>query len=183
MADLTTLANVKAWLNVKTSTDDTLLDRLISACSTFVQSWLNRQILTATSTEVRHGEGGTRLLLANYPVTAVQSLTINGRTIPPAADSTSPGYLFDDMEIALVGYEFCRGNFNVQVEYTAGFATVPLDIEQAVIETIGLRYKEKDRIGQNSISQGGQITTSFMIKDLTPATLTTLTQYRRVVPL
>jgi hypothetical protein len=44
--DLTTLADVKAWLqtgqNPFPATDDALLTRLITAASQFVQSWLGR---------------------------------------------------------------------------------------------------------------------------------------------
>jgi hypothetical protein len=43
--DLTTLADVKAWLQTGQSafpaTDDALLTRLITAASQFIQTWLN----------------------------------------------------------------------------------------------------------------------------------------------
>ena len=46
--DLTTLADVKAWLQTGQSafpvTDDALLTRLITAASQLIQTWLNRQI-------------------------------------------------------------------------------------------------------------------------------------------
>ena len=46
--DLTTLADVKAWLQTGQSafpaTDDALLTRLITAASQFIQTWLNRRI-------------------------------------------------------------------------------------------------------------------------------------------
>jgi len=49
--DLTTLADVKAWLQTGQSafpaTDDALLTRLITAGSQYIQSWLNRQIALA----------------------------------------------------------------------------------------------------------------------------------------
>src|SRR5437660_3015209 len=49
--DLTTLTDVKAWLQVGQNpfpaTDDALLQRLITASSHFILSWLNRQISSA----------------------------------------------------------------------------------------------------------------------------------------
>ena len=47
-ADLTTLADVKAWLQTGQSpfpaTDHAILTRLITAASRYIQTWLNRQI-------------------------------------------------------------------------------------------------------------------------------------------
>ena len=49
--DLTTLADVTAWLqtgqNPFPSVDDALLTRLITTASRFIESWLDRQILSA----------------------------------------------------------------------------------------------------------------------------------------
>ena len=46
--DLTTLADVKAWLQTGQAafpaTDDALLTRLVVAASQYIQTWLNRQI-------------------------------------------------------------------------------------------------------------------------------------------
>src|SRR5229473_7371977 len=86
--DLTTLADVKVWLqtgqNPFPATDDALIQRLITAASQFIQSWLKRQVVSADWFEVRDGTGGQLMVLANSPVTAVLSLSIDGLTIPPA---------------------------------------------------------------------------------------------------
>jgi hypothetical protein len=59
--DLTTLADVKAWLQTGQSafpvTDDALLTRLITAASQVIQTWLNRQIALQDWTEIRDGAG------------------------------------------------------------------------------------------------------------------------------
>src|SRR5712675_2084287 len=99
--DLTTLADVKAWLqtgqNPFPATDDALLTRLISAASEFIQNWLGRQIAAADWLEIRDGTGGQLLAFANIPVTAILSLSIDGLAIPPApADGSGfgAGYTF-----------------------------------------------------------------------------------------
>src|SRR5215475_696282 len=55
--DLTTLADVKAWLQTGQSafpsTDDALLTRLITAASQLIQTWLNRKIALQDWIEVR----------------------------------------------------------------------------------------------------------------------------------
>src|SRR5438876_10147425 len=132
--DLTTLADVKAWLqtgpNPFPATDDALLQRLVTAASQFIQSWLGHQIAAADWLEVRDGTGGQLLVLANSPVTAVLSLSIDGLAIPPApADGGfDAGYTFTATELALRGYVFTRRSHNVIVTYTAGYPTTPPDL-------------------------------------------------------
>src|SRR5690349_16353825 len=98
--DLTTLDHVKAWLKTGQGafpdSDDALLTRLISAASSFIESWLDRRIAATDWQEVRDGTGGQRLAFANFPVSAVLSLSIDGLAIPPApADGgCGPGYVF-----------------------------------------------------------------------------------------
>ena len=114
--DLTTLADVKAWLQTGQSafpaTDDALLTRLITAASQFIQTWLNRQIASQDWIEVRDGLGNavgpseTRYPFAAFPVTAVSSVVVDGVTFrrsrslhsgssadlvpPPKRDTCSP---------------------------------------------------------------------------------------------
>ncbi len=188
--DLTTLANVKGWLSppLTTTTDDALLTRLITAASQFIQTWLGRQIAPQSWSETRDGDGGTRLVFANAPVTAVASLTIDGLAIPPAPNATTPGYVFSPTVLYLRGsiigpatdiYRFTRGVQNVAIQYTAGYAATPPEIEQACIELVGLRYKERDRIGHVSKSLSGE-TVTFATKDMSDDIRTVLEQYKRV---
>ena len=96
--DLTTLADVKAWLQTGQAafpaTDDALLTRLVTAASQYIQTWLNRQIASADYLEMRDGTGGHRLQFACFPVTAVLSLTIDGQAVPAAASVNAAGYRF-----------------------------------------------------------------------------------------
>jgi hypothetical protein len=182
--DLTTLANVKAYLSppLTTTADDALLTRLVTAASQFIQSWLNRAIASTSYTETRNGTGGTRLFLRKRPVTAVAALTIDGVAIAPSAPPPlGAGYLFDDSSVYLIGHCFAKGAQNVTVQYTAGFAATPPEIEQACIALVALRYKERDRIGQQSKNIGGE-SVSFQPKDMPADVATILDQYRNVVP-
>src|SRR6185312_554641 len=106
--DLTTLANVKAWFSppLTTTADDTLLTRLISAASQYIQAWLGRQIASQSYMETRDGAGGRKLVLANAPVTAVATLSIDGIAIPPAAGPSAAGYVFSATTIYLQSYLF-----------------------------------------------------------------------------
>ena len=117
--DLTTLADVKAWLQTGQSafppTDDGLLTRLITAASQYIQTWLNRRISVGDYLEVRDGTGGQRLQFACFPVSAVLTLAIDGIVIPPAlaltpsAGSTT-GYAFSSDRTRFAWVSFCAGS-------------------------------------------------------------------------
>ncbi len=186
--DLTTLANVKAWLqtgqNAFPDTDDLLLARLITAASQFIESWLNRQIAPGDWQEVRDGSGGQRLAVANFPVSAVLSLSIDGLAIPPAPSDGGygAGYVFTPTELALRGFVFTRRPQNVIVTYTAGYAATPPDIAQACIELVCLRYRERTRIGEVSRALGGGETVNYSRQDMSDDVKLLLSQYRALAP-
>lgn len=187
--DLTSLADVKAWLQTGQSafptTDDGLLARLISAASQYVQTWLNRRIPMADYLEVRDGTGGQRLQFACFPVSAVLSLTIDGIAIPPAptpspSTVSASGYVFSSTELALRGYKFVRGAQNVVFSYTAGYSAIPPELAQACIELVALRYRDRQRIGEISKTVGGGETVNYSQKDMSAAISTLLQHYRAV---
>ena len=179
--DLTTLANIKAWFSppLVTTADDALLTRVITAASQYIQSWLGRQIASQSYTETRDGAGGRKLVLANAPVTAVATLSIDGIAIPMASSPSAAGYVFSATTIYLQSYLFTPGYQNVAVAYTAGYAVTPPELEQACIELVSLRYKERDRIGQVSKNLSGE-TISFTQKDVPADVETVLEQYKRI---
>jgi hypothetical protein len=186
--DLTTLADVKAWLqtgqNPFPAADDALLSRLITAASQFIESWLGRPVLSADWLELRDGTGGQVMPFANSPVPAVLYLSIDGLAIPPAPPDGgfAAGYSFTATELALRGYVFTRRSQNVIVTYTAGYATVPPGIAQACIELVCQRYRERTRIGEVARSLGGNETVRYSQQDMSDPVKTLLSQYRAVAP-
>lgn len=181
--DITTLANVKDWLDIPAdqTDDDALLGRLITAASGWLESWLNRRILLADYAELRDGSGGATLSLKHYPVVSVASVEIDGRIVPAAVSATAPGWRVVGRRLTLYGYAFTRGVGNVAVAYTAGYVDVPPEIEQATIELVGLRYRSRKRIGLTSEAFAQQ-TTGYSQADMPSETRTALEQYRNVVP-
>lgn len=173
---------------------DTLLSRLITACSTFIQSWLNRTIALANYVETRNGTGGQVMMLQNYPVTAVSAVTVDGIAVqprPPLGAGSSGVYTFngcpggwvnDDMSIMYSGGCFPRGYQNVVISYTAGYASTPPDIEQACIDMIGDWFRYIDRIGKKSQGIEGQ-TTAFVDVPIPSRALGVLQQYRKITPI
>jgi hypothetical protein len=186
--DLCQLSDVTAWLqtgqNLFPATDDALLTRVITAASQFIQSWLQRQIAVSDWIELRDGNGGQRMSFANFPVSAVLALSIDGITIPPAPTTGGfgAGYVFSSTELALRGYVFSRRAQNVIVTYTAGYASVPPDIAQACIELVCQRYRERSRIGEVSKALMSGETVTYSQKDMSDDVKTLLQQYQVVAP-
>ncbi len=155
--DLTTLAKFKAWYNIKpTSTDDDdLIGDLISAASLDILSYLDRKsVLRETYPEYRDGTGGFKMLLNQWPVLSVNSLTINGLA-QNAAVQPNTGYFLDPWDGFLpgrpqyitfignnsyplispplsCGWGFVRGQRNVYINYDAGYS---IENEAATIPT------------------------------------------------
>jgi hypothetical protein len=74
---------------------------------------------------------------------------------------------------------FEAGASNVYLEYVAGYDPIPSEIEQACIDLVSLRYRERDRIGLTSKSLAGESIT-FNTREFSDAVGSTLVQYKRV---
>jgi hypothetical protein len=205
--DLATLADVKAWLQTGQSafpaTDDALLTRLITAASQFIQTWLNRRILSQDWIEIRDGLGGplgrndVRYQFGAFPVSGVSLVVVDGLTIqpipasPPAQLSvavvstfaTQAGYLFTPTQLVIRGYVVPRKAGCVTLQYTAGYPAVPFELAQACIELVALRYRERSRIGEIARAIGGGETVSYSQKDMSDSIKTLIQQYRTVAPI
>lgn len=182
MTDLTTLDSFKAYYGVVGSADDAAIQNLITAYSAYVQQWMNRRILTASYVETYNGRDNVAQALRQYPVTAVSSVVVDGVAIPARSTNPGLGYFFDDDSVILSGYVFTRGRSNVTISYTAGYATVPVEIAQAVNELVGLRYALRDKQGWSSKSLAGE-TVSLITRDFPESVRTILNNWRAVVPL
>lgn len=93
--NLTTLANVRAWVGSQpaVTTDDALLTRLIAEASRLIMNYLCRAELGLTTiTETISGRGTQKVQLSNWPVIAVNSLSINGVSVPASTGPTIWGY-------------------------------------------------------------------------------------------
>jgi hypothetical protein len=182
--DLCTLADLKAWLPNQGNNDDVNLQGLITNGSLQVLQYINRpHILVSTLgtlNESYDGNDSDRLLPRSFPVITVSSVTVDGNPIPQASAPWLPGFAWDGRRILLRGFLFTRGVQNVQVSYTAGYLTVPLDLKQAAIESFALAYRQRTHIGERSNSMSGQVTLAFDMSDVPPRSMNVFNQYRRL---
>lgn len=186
--DLTTLATVKAYLGVPNTASDAVLQTLITAYSGATEGYISRLLSQASYNEWRDGNGGDQIMLINYPVTAVASVTVYPLTTSyvPVTDPLSNGYRQFDVSrgdgrlIVLTQACFTRGRRNVNIQYTAGYvntAAVPADLQEAVCELVSLSFKRRDWIGKKSQALAGE-TISYDTAALPEPIAMTLQRYR-----
>lgn len=182
--DLTTLAAVKASLNLTSSAQDTQLGSLITAISTFIVTELGRGILTATYTEVRTGNGKSSMMLKNWPVKSITKVEWPAGSIAVAGDQFlgTPGIDHDDRNLILVGYALEYGA-PIRITYSAGYDVVPADISLVVAELVAEAYSQAGHRGETSHSTNGTTTVSFDTKAMHAAIERRLFNYQAVAPL
>ena len=185
MPDLTTLDNVKAWLPdmASVTTSDALLARLITAASQAVCVYTGRADFGVQGySEVYDGAARPILVLRQWPAVEVDAVGFSDGAAPSAFSLEPPLAGGGAQRLTLVQGVFPRGVSNVTVAYQAGYAATPPDVEQAVIELVGERFRARDRIGLSAKTLGGQETTAFATKAFNDTIAALLTPYRRVVP-
>ena len=123
--DLTNLYLLKTWLGIAITdtVSDTVFSDLITGISADIRSDISRGIFPVNTYSVNlNGNGKCKLFLPNYPIYAVNSLTINGANIPARPAYPLTGYVINPTYIELVGYYFNKGVQNVSLTYQAGYA-------------------------------------------------------------
>jgi hypothetical protein len=159
-----------------------------------MQGLIGRDIRSKSHTEVFDGRGRSRIMMSDWPITAVASVTVGelATVAVPPRSSASPGYTFSDKFVYVdPPYLFERGRRNVSIVYTAGFDPIPLDIEQGCLTWIKAIMDGANYSAALKSASAGQskLDFSFAITRLTtitlfapPAVVSMLAPYQKVVP-
>ena len=181
MSDLTTLEAAELYSGVTGSATDDLIQSLVTAYSQFVRTYTSRDFTAQSYSHTFDGRNARRLMVRQTPIISVEGVSVDGVAIAASAGFGMQGYRFDADTIILEGRVFTRGAANVTVSYTAGYASIPDDIAQAVNELVGLRYELADKQGWSSKSLAGE-TVSLITKSMPDSVRTVLDQYAAVMP-
>lgn len=123
----------------------TWLASLIEAASTALEKWLRREFASTAQTEVHDGDGGRRIFLRHFPIITLTKVTVTDPYTEEETEYTSTSFdmragagevRFKESSTTGIADYFVRGFQNVTVEYTSGFATVPADVQEAVVQAI-----------------------------------------------
>lgn len=166
--------------SINEANDRSTLESLINSVSASIETYCSRKFLTREYTEYHDGTGEPYIFPYNSPITTVSGIWIDASWVwdGDAIDSTSYR-IVNDNHIAFNNFIPYVGEQNIKITYTAGYATVPYDVQQVVIEEALRRYKNKNNIGKSAIvsSDMGQIT--LMTDDILPVNKTILDAYRK----
>jgi hypothetical protein len=180
MPDLATLAQLKQDLVITNDNSDDQLQRLLTEISAWFLNQINRgALLSATYTERRNGSGGDSIVPRYFPLSAVSSITVNGLSIPVSPDGVQGGFIFDQWTIFMVGcYRFTRGRQNVVLNYTAGYAAVPPEVERAVLDQCVFTFRRLPRLGTITQTLQGVTVATFSQKDMAPGVQGVIDSYK-----
>jgi hypothetical protein len=186
-SDLVELDDVKSWLGIESTNtdDDGILQLLISSFSRYVLNRTGQSSFTSVNpyVEIYDGNNASRLFLRNCPIVSILSIIVGNYTIPQSAGLTNSGWYIDPSAKAVAlrwntsGFQisaqtiwpgrFSRGQGNIQVSYTAGYASVPFDLQEAVMEAVAINYERKDWIdlASKTLSSGQGVAGTTRYRD------------------
>lgn len=160
---LVSTANVKTFLGITGSTEDTIIDALVNSMSVAIAKYCGRDFVSAAATEYYDGTDAPSLVLKRYPIITLTSLNIDGaRLFGSSTDVDVSANVIVDNNSGIITLwnlydKFPCGRRNVKVVYTAGYATIPADLQHAAKLAVQFTYKRhytEQRIGIVSESVG-----------------------------
>jgi hypothetical protein len=161
--ELTTLANLRAYLKKAAgdTKDDTLLEDIITRVSQEIEKRCGRTFTVTTHTEYFTGSGNNRAYLKHWPITSITSIHVDedrqwGSDSQIDADDIAISGNSPGMVILNSGETFSKSSLdieNVRVIYSAGYSTIPADLEQKCIEISAARYLKSGGM-INSLAKG-----------------------------
>ena len=153
--ELWTLSEVKNYLKVDTSADDTLITTLLQSAREVAERYLNQALITQTITEKLDRLNSPVIYLSVSPVISVSSFQYADSQNTTQTYNAS-NYIVDTFEKpARLSVAYGKtwptlyGNINdVTITYTAGYNTepsgVPMQIRQAILMMIADSYDNRE---------------------------------------
>lgn len=123
---LTTLAKVKSFLGITTTTNDTQIGVFIDIVDKTIKNYCERNIELTLITDYQLDTDGVQdtFFLKERPVTGISGITNNGSTVP--SDEYELNALDGVIKFAYAPSESIE---DLKITYSGGYATVPSDIE------------------------------------------------------
>jgi uncharacterized phiE125 gp8 family phage protein len=162
---LTTLALAKSYLKIPAlePSQDAMIELFINSASALLESECDRVLKQQTGiVEYQDGRKQNIIVLKQYPVTAVSEVRIDQDSVftDPATLIPPADYAITDDGNALlyINGQFASGNRSVKITYTAGYATVPSDLEHACLWLVFWYAKIRDAadIGRSTKNKEGE---------------------------
>ncbi|MHB8171216.1 MAG: phage head-tail connector protein [Thermincolia bacterium] len=170
---LVSLERVKEYLGLGTDTSrDSLLIKLINSYSTAIETYCYRKLKSQQHTET-HWNVLNAIFAKNYPITAITSVTPAGEAALPTAD-----YKNMTTYIELKS----KASRAVTVIYTAGFTTIPADLQHWTTKWIGKEFFDFQEQATGKTGQRqGNLQFNYAPDDIPPDIKSGINLYRKVM--
>lgn len=197
---LTSLANLKEYLNITGDGNDTLLENLVDRATELIENFTNRKLKARdyhydsdesaydSDNAVMDGNDRDRMIMPQHPVNTVTTVRINTLSISVRSTVFDTGYVLDKKNgiIFLAGYIYTLGIKNIEFVYNAGYSTIPEDLEQACIEQAAWMWRQSTPggamlgVSAKTLADGS---VSYATKDLLPQVRRVLERYKKRIAL
>lgn len=183
---LTTLAKVKSQLDIPSSdvSQDTRLNTFIAAASQAIESYCERKFESTSYTEYHHGRRMNFIMPREFPIISVTSIHIDNDRVYSANTliDASDYSVADRGRTIYYNGKFPQGFNNIKLVYTAGYATVPADIDLACIWAVEWfeRHRKDRNMGRTSVSKGDE--SVGILAEMPPMVLQMINPYKRCEP-
>jgi len=177
---LTSLSNVKAFLEKKDSTHDSLINLLLTGVSARIETFLNREMYKEQRTQ--YFDAGRKMyFLPAYPIDLTATLTVLDGTI--TQDINDDFYVWEDQgKIEIYSPSLRVQPKQICITWTGGYAssaTVPNEIQYATILQTALIFKRRAQIGSNNLSLPDGSISTMVTESLLPEVKSILKGFRR----
>lgn len=167
---LCSVADVKANLDISSSTWDSVFTLLINACTDWIEKYCGGRRFLSPGTDVteyfespfRVGDPVERtnhwLSVKSWPIISVTSVSFRSGLTPPWTGNIQPAQNYDiypDHGQLYLRIGYPRGPQSVQVIYQGGFATIPSDLQYACIKMVSKEFFRRKAEGKNMERSGG----------------------------
>lgn len=195
--DLIQEFDVREYEGITADADNEFITRIIERVTDRFERYCDRQFVDRTynySTDPDNAKldglnnpmNRHLLALPQYPIISVTTVRINEVAYDESTSIYNSGWFIYNAKagiLGLRGYEWLQGARNIELVYTAGYATIPEDLQEACIKQVLWNYKQgkgAHLLGVSGKSLADGNVSLFMTNALLPEVKEVLNRYRRV---
>jgi len=163
---------------------NTLIDNLINAVSARFESYCDRKFKSREYTEYHDGGGHSVLYPDQYPITSISGIydDSNWSWAESSKIDSTQYRIVGDNSIVFKSTANVMGDYrqNIKLIYTAGYSTLPYDLENACILEI---MRAMGRLEDLEVSEkrSNENLLKYVASDFLPETRSVIEKYRRKV--
>lgn len=144
--DLTDFSTVQEMIGCADG-DSTIIKQIITSASYWANNYTSRTLKGDSLIEYYDGDNSTILFTKNYPIISITNLYQDSdRAFGTDTIIDTDDYVYDKVRGKITGINtsFWEEVQTIKLDYIAGYATVPNDLENAIIILVDWLYKSYD---------------------------------------